>query len=150
VRCPSKAKVLLPIPRALNQSPGGHSKRLRSNQSSIGQNVMTFKPIVGSFLMMLLIISAPVIAGAQTQSAERASVPQRGSKKYWLVGEFADSAVHFAYAKRVVKVHEGLLTDGQCQQYSRIAIDYANQLSGRMKSPLKVNSGTMCARTRPA
>ena len=90
---------------------------------------MTFKSIVGSSLMMLLILSAPVIAGAQTQSAERASVRQRGSEKYWLVGEFADSVVHFAYAKRFVQVHEGFLTDRQCQQYSRIAVDYANQLA---------------------
>ena len=79
--------------------------------------------------MMLLIFGAPVIAGAQTQSAERTSVPQHGAEKYWLVSEFADSAVHFAHAKRFVQAHEGFLTDRQCQQYSRIAVDYANQLA---------------------
>lgn len=100
------------------------------NQSSTGRNVMIFKRMVGRFLKILLILSASVIAGAQTRVAERASLPQRGSEKYWLVvDEFADGAVHFAYAKRFVQVHEGSLTDRQYQQYSRIAVDYADQLA---------------------
>ena len=91
---------------------------------------MIFKSMVGRFLKMFLILGASVMAGAQTQAAERASLPQRGNEKYWLVvDEFADRAVHFAYAKRFVQVHEGSLTDRQCQQYSRIAADYADQLA---------------------
>jgi hypothetical protein len=91
---------------------------------------MIFKPMFGRFLKMFLILGASVMAGAQTQAAERASLPQRGNEKYWLVvDEFADRAVHFAYAKRFVQVHEGSLTDRQCQQYSRIAADYADQLA---------------------
>jgi hypothetical protein len=81
-------------------------------------------------LKMLLIFSASVIAGTQTQAAERQSLPQRGSEKYWLVvDEFADRAIHFAYAKRFVQLHERSHTDRQCQQYARIAANYADQLA---------------------
>ncbi len=91
---------------------------------------MIFKSMVGRFLKTLLILGASAIAGAQTQAAERASLPQRGSEQYWLVvDDFADRAIHFAYAKRFVQLHEGSLTDRQCQQYSRIAVDYADQLA---------------------
>jgi len=68
---------------------------------------------------MLLILGRAMIAGAQTQAAERQPLPMRGSEKYWLdVDEFADRAVHFAYAKRFVQLHERSLTNRQCQQYS--------------------------------
>jgi hypothetical protein len=91
---------------------------------------MIFIWAVGRFLKMFLILGAVVIAGAQTQTAERQSLPQRGSEKYWLmVGEFADAAVNFTYAKHFVQVHEGSLTDRQYQQYSRIAVDYRDQLA---------------------
>lgn len=111
---------------------------------------MTLRSIVGRFLKTLLILGVSAIAGAQTQTAEPASVPQRGNKQYWLmVDKFADGAVHFAYAKRFVEVHKESLTDRQCQQYSRIAADYADQLGAFRKAGLllKVNSGTKCART---
>ncbi len=91
---------------------------------------------------MLLILGASVIAGAQTQPAERESLPPRGSEKYWLlVDEFADHAVHFAYAKRFVQLHEGSLTDRQCQQYSRIAVDYADQLAAVKQAGVSTQSG---------
>jgi hypothetical protein len=80
--------------------------------------------------MILSILSASVIAGAQTQAMEGASLPQRGSEEYWLVvDEFADRAIHFAHAKRFAQFHERSLTDRQCQQYSRIAVDYEHQLA---------------------
>jgi hypothetical protein len=86
--------------------------------------------LVGRFLKILLIVGPSVIASAQMQAAERASLPQRGSEKYWLlVDEFADDAVHVAYAKRFVQSHEGSLTGRQCQQYSHISVDYVNQLA---------------------
>jgi hypothetical protein len=89
---------------------------------------MIFKSMVGRFLKMFLILGASVMAGAQTQAAERTSLPQGGSEKYWLLlDEFADRAIHFAYAKRFVQLHEGSLTDRQCQQYSRMAVDYSDQ-----------------------
>jgi hypothetical protein len=88
------------------------------------------KSMVGRLLTMSLILGGSVIAVAQTQAAERESFPQRGSEKYWLVvDEFADRTVHFAYAKRFLEVYGGPLTPRQCQQYSRIAVDYADQLA---------------------
>jgi hypothetical protein len=97
--------------------------------------------MVGRSLKMLLILAASVVACAQTQAAERASLPQRGSEKYWLVvDEFADGTVHFAYAKRFLQVHEGSLTDRQCQQYSRIAVDYADQLAAVIQAGVSAQS----------
>jgi hypothetical protein len=91
---------------------------------------MILKSMFGRSLRVLLILGAPVIAGAQTPAAEGQSLPQRGSEKYWLlVDQFADHAVHFAYAKRFVHLHGRSLTDRQCQQYSRIEIDYVDQLA---------------------
>jgi len=88
--------------------------------------------MVGILFKVLLIVAPSVIPGAQTLATEGQSLPQRGSDKYWLaVDEFADRAVHFAYAKRFVQLHEGSLTAGQCQQYSRIAIDYRNELAAK-------------------
>jgi hypothetical protein len=67
---------------------------------------MILKSMFGRSLRVLLILGAPVIAGAQTPAAEGQSLPQRGSEKYWLlVDQFADHAVHFAYAKRFVHLH---------------------------------------------
>ena len=87
---------------------------------------------------MLLILGASGLAGAQTQVG-RQSVPQRGSEKYWLaVDEFADRAVYFAYVKRFVHLHEGFLTDRERQQYSRVAVDYADQLAA-------LNQAGVCA-----
>jgi hypothetical protein len=103
---------------------------------------MTSKPLVGSFLKILLILAPSVMAGAQTQPAERQSVPPHGSEKYWLeVDEFADRAVHFAYAKRFVQVHGGSVTDRQCKQYSRIATDYADQLTAVKKTGMSTQNG---------
>ena len=80
--------------------------------------------------MILSILGASVIAGAQTRATKGASLPQRGSEKYWLlVDEFADGAIHFVYAKRFVQLHERSLTGLQRQQYSRIALDFGDQLA---------------------
>jgi hypothetical protein len=89
-----------------------------------------FKSVFPTFLMILSTLGGSVMAGAQTQVTEGASFPQRGSEKYWLVvDEFADVAIHFAYAKRFAQLHERSLTGRQCQQYSRIALDYGDQLA---------------------
>jgi len=89
-----------------------------------------FKSVFPTFLMILSTLGGSVMAGAQTQVTEGASLPQRGSEKYWLVvDEFADVAIHFAYAKRFAQLHERSLTGRQCQQYSRIALDYGDQLA---------------------
>jgi hypothetical protein len=92
---------------------------------------MSFKSTVGTFFLMLSIVGASVIgSSAQTQSVERPSLPKRGSENYRLMmDEFADSAVHVAYAKRFVQVHEGSLTGRQCQQYSHILAAYAGQMA---------------------
>ena len=77
-----------------------------------GKNVVMFKSMFSKFLMILSILGVSVVAGTQTQATEGASLPQRGSEKYWLVvDEFADRAVHFAYAKRFAQLHERSLTD---------------------------------------
>jgi hypothetical protein len=90
---------------------------------------------------MLLILGASVLAGAQTQVG-RQSLPQRGSEQYWLaVDEFADRAVHFAYVKRFVQLHEGLLTDHQREQYSRVAVDYADELAVVNQAGVSAQSG---------
>jgi hypothetical protein len=75
-------------------------------------------------------LGVSAIGFAQTQAVGKASFPQRNSEKYWLVvDEFADGAVHLAYATRFVQLHEGALTDRQCHQCSRIIVDYVHQLS---------------------
>lgn len=102
----------------------------RNTQSSTAPNLMILKSVLAGFLKMLLILVAFVILGALTQAAGGASFPQLGREKHWLlVEEFADSVVHFAYAKSFVQGHEGPPTERQCQQYSRIAVDYADQLA---------------------
>lgn len=107
-----------------------------------GHNVMTLKSKARRSLKILLILGASVIAGAQTQPAERQSLPSRGSEEYWLeVDEFADRAIHFAYAQRFVQLHEGPLTDRQCKQYSRIAADYAVQLGALKQAGMSVQTG---------
>jgi hypothetical protein len=89
---------------------------------------MMFNSNVAKFFLMVLIVA--VTASAQMQEAERASLPERGSENYrLLVDEVADGAVHVAYAKRFVQVHEGSLTGRQCQQYSHILVAYAAQLA---------------------
>jgi hypothetical protein len=88
------------------------------------------KSVFLRFLMIFWILGASRIAGAQTQATEGASLPQRGSEKYWLVvDEFADSAIHFAYAKRFVELHERSFASQQCEQYARIALDFGDQLT---------------------
>jgi hypothetical protein len=100
-----------------------------------------FKSVFPMFLMILSILGVSVIAGAQTQATEGESLPQRGSEKYWLVvDEFADRAIHFAYAKRFVQLHERSLTDRQCQQYSRIAVDYGDQLAAVRRAAVSAES----------
>jgi hypothetical protein len=92
--------------------------------------------------MILPILGVSVVAGAQRQATEGGSLPQRGSEKYWLVvGGFADRAIHFAYAKRFVQLHEQFLTDRQCQQYSRISADYADQLAAVKQTGMSAESG---------
>jgi hypothetical protein len=100
------------------------------------------KPVFPKFLMILSILGASIIAGAQTQATEGGSRPQRGSEKYWLVvDEFADRAIHFAYAKRFVQLHEQSPTDRQCQQYSRIATQYVDQLAAMKQAEMPAQSG---------
>src|ERR1700755_2691305 len=102
---------------------------------------MIFKSMVGRFLEMVLIVAASVSAGAQTQGTERLSFPQPGSENYWLlVDDFANSAVDFAYVQRFAQVREGSLAERQCQQYSRIAVDYANRLTELRKAGVSQES----------
>ena len=109
------------------------------NQSSTGQNVVMFKSMFPMFLIIVSILGVSVKAGAQTQAT--ASFPPRGSEKYWLVvDEFADRAVHFSYAKRFVQLRERSLTDRQCQQYSRVAVDYADQLAAARQAGVSAQS----------
>jgi len=99
------------------------------------------KSVLLRFLMIFWILGASRIAGAQTQATEGASLPQRGSEKYWLVvDEFADSAIHFAYAERFVQLHERFLTDQQCHQYSRIVVDYGYQLTAVRRAGVSAES----------
>ena len=59
---------------------------------------MILRSIVGRLIVIWLILGAWLIARAQTQAAERASLPQRGSELYWTaIDELADTAVQFAY-----------------------------------------------------
>jgi len=91
--------------------------------------------------MMLSILGVSVIAGAQTQASEGASLPQRGSERYWrVVDEFADVTIHFAYAKRFAQLHEHSLTGRQCQQYSRIAADYGEQWAAVRRAGVSAES----------
>jgi hypothetical protein len=102
---------------------------------------MTSKSMVARFLTMSLILGASVIASAQRETFERTSFPQHGSDKYWLaVDEFADRAIHFAYAKRFLEIHGASLTPRQCQQYSRIAVEYADQLATAKQAGLSAES----------
>jgi hypothetical protein len=108
-----------------------HELNAQKTITGRGQNLMILKSRVRKVFTALLILGASVIAGdAQTPASERAALPQRRSEKYWMVvHEFADGVVHFAYAKRFVEVHDGSLTDHQCRQFSRIAIDNEDQLA---------------------
>jgi len=91
---------------------------------------MIFRSTVGKCFLTVSLFGASVTASAQTQAAERASLPQHASEQYWLmVDELADGAVHVAYAKRFVQVHEGSLTGLECQQYSHILVAYTRQLA---------------------
>jgi len=102
---------------------------------------MKSKSMVGTFCRVLLIFATSVIAGAQTPATEGTSLASRSSEKYWLVvEEFADRAVHVAYAKRFVQLHQGSLTARQCQQYSMIAIDYRDELAAGKKAGLSARS----------
>ena len=100
-----------------------------------------FKSMFSTFLMILWTLGGSVMAGAQTQVMEGASLPQRGSQKYWLVVDgFADRAIHFAYAKRFVQLHERSLTGRQCQQYSLIALGYGDQLAAVKRAGVSAES----------
>jgi hypothetical protein len=121
-----------------NDVQGGTEKQLRS----VGQSVMNSKSIVGTFFTVLLIVVPSVLAGAQTSATGGPSLPPRGSEKYWLVvDELADHAIHFANAQRFVQLHERPLTDRQCQQYSRIAAEYADQLAAVKQAGISAQSG---------
>lgn len=122
--------------------PSAPQMAVRGKPELNGHSVMILKSKARGSLKMLLILGASVIAGAQTQPTERQSPSSRGSERYWLeVDEFADRAIHFAYAKRFVQLHEGLLTDRQCTQYSRIAADYADQLGAVKQAGMFVPTG---------
>jgi len=126
------------------------SERAPKSREFKGRNIVIRKPVFPKFLMILSILGLSVIAGAQTQATKGASLPQRGSEKYWLaVDEFADRAIHFAYVKRFVQLHERSLTGLQCQQYSRIALDVGDQLAvvRRARVSPKMTSGTICVCT---
>lgn len=100
-----------------------------------------FNSVFPRSLMMLSILGVSVIAGAQTQASEGASLPQRGSERYWrVVDEFADVTIHFAYAKRFAQLHEHSLTGRQCQQYSRIAADYGEQWAAVRRAGVSAES----------
>ena len=102
---------------------------------------MIFKSVFPKFVMSLSILGVSVVAGAQAKKPEGATLPPRGSDKYWLVvDEFADHAVHFAYAKRFVQLHERSLTDRQCRQYSPIAVDYGDQLAAVRRAGVSAES----------
>ena len=121
--------------------PLSASERRAENQSSKGLNVVMFKSAFPKFLMILSILGVSVIAGAQTQATEGESLPQRGGEKYWLVvDEFADRAIHFAYAKRFAQLHGRSLTDRQCRQYSPIAVDYGDQLAAVRRAGVSAES----------
>jgi len=107
----------------------GMPKRCRGRATvSAATNNMNFS-IVGNCLKILLIVSSSVAGCAQTKATDQQSLPQPGSKQYWLVvDDFADRAVHLAYAQRFAQLHEPL-TNRQCQEYSRIAVDYEHQLA---------------------
>ena len=107
------------------------------------RNVMTSKSKArGCLKVLVVLLGGSVIAGAQTHPGERLSLPSSGSQKYWLaVNEFAEHAIHFAYAKRFVQLHERVLSDRQCQQYSRIAADYADQLAAVKQTGLSAQRG---------
>jgi len=99
---------------------------------------MSFKSAVDTFFLMLSIVGASVIANAQAQAAERASL---ASEQYrLLVDEFADGAVHVAYAKRFVQVHEASLTGRQSQQYSHILVAYTRQLAAVRRAGVSAQS----------
>ena|SRR5215470_3887483 len=108
---------------------------------SVGQSVMKSESMVGTSCQLLLIFALAVIAGAQTPATEGPSLSSRGSEKYWLVvDEFADRAVHAAYAQRFVQLHEGSLTARQCQQYSMIAFDYRDELAAAKQAGVSAQS----------
>jgi hypothetical protein len=121
--------------------PLSTSGRREETKELTGLNIVIFKSVFPKLLMILSILGVSVIAGAQTQATEGASLPQRGSEKYWLVvDEFADRAVHLAYAKRFVQLHEGSLTARQCQQYSMIAIDFRDELAASKQAGVSAQS----------
>ena len=92
--------------------------------------------------VLYLILSASVICSAQMHEVLRASVPQRGSDEYWsVIDEFGDVTIHLAYAKRSVQLHDGSLSDRQCQEYSRIVQDYSARLSMLKQSGISDKSG---------
>ena len=111
------------------------------NYSSTG-NDMNFELMFGRLLKIFLVLGASVMSCAQTQAPAGQPLPQRGSEKYWLVvGQFADHAVQLAYAKSFLQLHEGSLTDRQCQQYSRVAVDYTDQLATVKQAGVSAQSG---------
>lgn len=103
---------------------------------------MTRKSMVGKLLTISLILGASVISGAQTRRTKTTSFPQHRSEEYWLVvDEFANRAVQFAYAKRFALLHELSFTHRQCEQYSRIAADYEDELSKVRRAEPSTDSG---------
>jgi hypothetical protein len=102
---------------------------------------MNFNSMFRRLLKTLSVLGVSAAASAQLQAPHQQLLPPVGSKQYWLaVDEFADRAVHFAYAKRFAQLHEPL-TNRQCQQYSRIALDYVQQLATVKRAGVSSESG---------
>ena len=106
-----------------------------------GTTDMNLDSMFAKFLKILFVLGASITVFAQTAGPEHELLPQPGSKQYWLVvDEFADRVVHLAYAKRFAQLHEPL-TNRQCQQYSRIAVDYVHQLATVKRARVSSESG---------
>jgi hypothetical protein len=89
-----------------------------------------FVRLVRRLWIFCVIPIASILCSAQMQEIPGASLPQRGSEQYWsVVDEFADATIHMVHAKRFVQLHEGSLSDRQCQEYLRLVDRYNSQLS---------------------
>jgi len=116
---------------AFLQSAGANNQRLRMKTINF----------INRFLQISLFVGASLLAGAQTQASQAGGFPPRNSEDYWaMVDQFADSAVHLAFARKFVEGHQWQLTDGLCQQYSRISADYTDQLVALRRAGVSARS----------